>query len=427
MRRMHTDTWWIRNGRVIDPAAGRDETADVGIRDGRICEVDDALRAAARPLDAHGCIVAPGLLDLHVHFRDPGDPEAETIASGSAAAARGGFTTVVTMPNTRPPIDTAAAVAGSIARGEEAGLVAVRPAGCMTRDRAGRAPADLAAMAAAGAVAFTDDGATVADENVLRAVMRRAAELGIPVMDHALDPALAGGGVLVAGAVSARLGLPGIPAAAETRAVERDIRLAEETGAHIHIQHVFCGETVELIRAARERGVRVSGELTPHHLALADADIPGDDACYKMNPPLGTPSDRERLREGICSGALQAFATDHAPHTAARKRQGFRGAPFGVVGLETAVGVTYTELVLSGQMPAASWLARWTTGPAALLALPAPSLAAGAPADVTVLDVASSWTVRAAEFVSRSANTPFEGRRLTGRPVAVFHRGRRTC
>jgi len=256
--------------------------------------------------------------------------------------------------------------------------------------------------------------------------MRRAAELGVPVMDHALDPALAGEGVLFEGAASARLGLPGIPAAAETRAVERDIRLAEETGAHIHIQHVFRGATVELIRAARERGVRVSGEVTPHHLALADADIPGDDARYKMNPPLGAPLDRERLIEGICSGALQAFATDHAPHTAARKRQGFRRAPFGVVGLETAVGVTYTELVLSGRMPAATWIARWTTGPAELLALPAPSLAVGAAADVTVLDLSLPWTVRAAEFASRSTNTPFEGRRLTGRPVATFHRGRRT-
>ncbi|MBN1558268.1 MAG: dihydroorotase [Lentisphaerae bacterium] len=416
------DTWLIRNGRLIDPAAGRDETGDLYIRDGRIAAPPAAPDAGIPVIDAGGLVVAPGFIDMHAHFREPGMEHAETIASGARAAARGGFTLVLTMPNTTPPVDTPERVAWALRRAGSA-PVAVRPAACMTLGRQGREPADLPALAAAGAAAFTDDGGTPDDEAVLRRVMVAAAALDRPVLDHAQSGALAGVGVMHAGAVAARLGWPGIPVQAETAAVERDIRLCAETGCRVHIQHLSSAAGAALLRAARARGLPVSGEATPHHLALIDADVAPGRTALKVNPPLRAAADREALGAAVADGTIQALATDHAPHPAHAKAADFRAAPFGAVGLETAVGVTYAVLVASGRMALADWVRRWTVGPAAILGLPVPGLAPGRAADLTLLDLAAPWTVRAAAFASRSRNTPFEGRRLTARAVYTFRRG----
>jgi dihydroorotase len=364
--------------------------------------------------------VVPGLIDLHAHFREPGDEEAETVESGCRAAARGGFTSVVTMPNTRPPIDSRERILHLRGLAEAAGMIRVMPAGCLTANREGRALADMAAMAAAGAVAFTDDGTTPADPILMEQAMRMARRLRRPVLDHALDPDRAVGWAMHEGAASQRLALPGNPSEAEFTIVERDVALTEKTGCPVHIQHVSSALSVALIRRARRRGLPVSAEVTPHHLALSDEDVRNENANFKMSPPLRGREDRDALQEAVTGGMIQAFATDHAPHRAAEKAKGFGTAPFGVVGLETAIGVTYTVLVLTGRMSLRDWVCRWTIGPADVLGISRPSLGPGAPADVTVLDLTSPWTVRSGDFASRSRNTCFEGWRLTGRAMMTF-------
>jgi dihydroorotase len=423
---MKTRPIYIRGARVIAPADGRDETSDLLIRDGHIAPLPPSPPADAEVIEAAGLVLAPGFIDLHVHLREPGGEESETIETGSRAAARGGFTTIVAMPNTKPPLDTPERVAFVRRRGEEAGLVRVIPSACITAGRDGRDLADLAALAEAGAGAFTDDGSTVSDDDVMRRALAAAKQLARPLMDHAQARDLEKNGVMHEGEFSRHWKLPGIPAAAESRVVARDIELARETGGAVHIQHVSAKESVRFIREARERGVAVSGELTPHHLALTDGDVKPDDANYKMNPPLRGREDREALIGAIREGSIEAFATDHAPHSAAAKDRGFLQAPFGIVGLETAVGITYTELVRSGRMDVATWVRRWTTGPARILGLPAPSLRPGAPADLVLLDLDSGWIVRADAFLSRSRNTPFSGRKLIGRALRTFLRGRTT-
>jgi dihydroorotase len=414
----------IRGARLLDPSTGRDAIADFWVRDGRVIAAPEAPVPGAVCVDATGLFLVPSLIDLHVHLREPGNDAAETIASGTRAAAAGGFGTVVSMPNTSPPTDTPERVRDTIEKARRAGFCRVLPSACMTRDRAGTAPSDLEALAAAGAAVFTDDGSTVPSDEVFRAVLLRARALDRVVMDHAQDSAAERRGVLHAGSAARRLGLPGIPSSAEAGIVARDFRLAGETGGAVHIQHLTSREGVELLREARRAGVRASAEVTPHHLALCDEDIPGDDANWKMNPPLRAPADRDALVEAACDGTLECFATDHAPHTAAGKALGFARAPFGIVGLETAIGVTYTTLVRSGRMDRMTWLRRWTTGPARILDLPPPSLAPGAPADFCLLDLASEWIVDPQEFRSRSTNSPFLGRRLTGRAVATCFEGR---
>ena len=411
---------YIRGGRLVDPATGRDEVADLFIRDGRIIPRPAALPPDAACLDARGLVVVPGLIDLHVHLREPGGEEAETIETGARAAARGGFTTIVAMPNTLPPHTTPEIIRRVLQRGAEVGLARVLPSGCVTKGRKGVELADLAALAAAGATAFTDDGSVVASAALLEKALRKTKRLDKVLMEHAEDHALEKAGVMHAGEYSKRCHLPGVPSEAETKIVARDIALATATGAAVHIQHVSAAESVRLIRAARARGVRVTGELTPHHLALTDAEVRPDDANFKMNPPLRSAADRAALIEGLTDGTLTCFATDHAPHTAAAKARGFLHAPSGVVGLETAVGVTYTELVVGGRMDLLTWLRRWTTGPAEVLGLPPPSLAAGTIADLALLDLDTAWIVKPDEFVSKSRNTPFTGRRLTGRAAGTL-------
>lgn len=414
---------YIRGARIVDPASGRDETADLYVRDGRIVETPPSPAADAVLIDAADLTVVPGLIDLHVHLREPGGEEAETIETGSRAAARGGFTAVVAMPNTTPPTDNAERVARIRLRGDEVGVIRVIPAGCISAGREGLRLADLAPMAQAGALAFTDDGAAVSSDELMLAAMKQARQLDLVIMDHAQDRELEKRGFMHEGKFSKHWKIPGIPSEAEFRMVRRDIELAQRTGGALHVQHVSARESVDLIRDARKRGLRVSGELTPHHLALTDADVNPDNANFKMNPPLRSDGDRDALIQAVVDGTLQAFATDHAPHPAAAKARGFADAPPGIVGLETAVGVTYTELVRRGLMDLPTWLRRWTSGPAGILGIPEPSLRPGAPADLTVLDLKNEWTVRSASFCSRSRNTPFEGRNLVGRAILTVYGG----
>ena len=365
-------------------------------------------------------VVPGGLRDVHVHFRDPGQPDAETRATGAAAAAAGGFTCVTTMPNTTPAGDTPAWLRAQI--DDDALPVRIAPAACITKGRLGREVADLEALAAAGAVAFTDDGSFVEDAHVMEAAMRRAAKLRRPVMQHAVVPSLLAGGVVRDSPVARRFGLPVMPPAAEVEAVRRDISLCRVTGCALHIQHISCAETVDLIRAAQREGLPVTGEATPHHLLLSCDDIPSDDANWKMAPPLGSPSDVAALRAAVKDGTLAILATDHAPHPAARKAGGFRAAANGIVGLETAAAVTWQALVVEEGMAPADWAARWTTGPAALFgeAIADPS------ANFTVIDRQAGRTVDPARFNTRSANQPFTGRRFDAWPVRTVFKGRTT-
>ncbi|MEI7880956.1 MAG: dihydroorotase, partial [bacterium] len=420
-----SNTYFIRGVRLLDPATNTDAFRDLFIQGGRLTPVPAPLPPETVVIEAHSLVAVPGFIDLHVHLREPGHEAAETVATGCLAAARGGFTTIVAMPNTNPALDTPEQVAALLQRAVAANLIHVLPAPCITINRAGHEVANLAALGEAGAVAFTDDGCTVSKSDVMETAMREAARLNIPVMDHALDGKLAGHGVMHAGLHSRTLGLPGISSEAETVVVERDIRLSRETGCAIHIQHVSAAGSVELIRDARKAGGRVSGELTPHHLALTDASVDANKPeCYKMNPPVRSEADRAALVEGLLDGTLACFATDHAPHTATTKAKGFLAAPFGVVGLETAIGVTYTLLVKKGLMTALDWVARWTIEPARIIGRPIPTLANGAPADLVLLDLDNEWVVNADEFASKSRNTPFEGWPLIGRAIHTFCDGK---
>ncbi|MCL1921096.1 MAG: dihydroorotase [Kiritimatiellaeota bacterium] len=406
----------LKNARCIDPARGVDAVTDLVIRDGVI--QPDGSDASDLPVkDASGLIAAPGFWDTHVHFRDPGNPAAETRRSGARAAAAGGFTHVVTMPNTTPPGDSPEWLREQLA---DALPVTLHPAACVTRGRAGRALADLEALARHGAAAFTDDGAMVADDALMREAMRRAKTLGKPILDHAVAPATAADGVIRDCPAARALGLPLFPPEAETRAIARDIRLCRETGCTLLIQHISTAGGVELIRAARAEGLPVFAEASPHHLALAAEDIPGDDGNWRMNPPLGTRADRAAIRAAVLDGTITLFATDHAPHPPAAKSSGFLAAPFGVIGLETAVGVTWQAMVCEERMAPLDWLARWTTGPAAVLGLPPPTLAPGARADLVLIDPDARWVVTPAAFQSLSRNTPFAALTLPARSVRTI-------
>lgn len=405
----------LRGGTLICPHQNTIQRGDLYVVAGTIQPQPAKLPRNTKIVDVTGLFIAPGFIDLHTHLREPGNNDAENIESASQAAAAGGFTTIVAMPNTNPPADTPASIA--TIRQHPQKHVTILPTGCLTIGRAGLKVAPLAELARAGAVAFTDDGSTPASTAVMREAMIIAKRLGRPVLDHAEQ----GGhhGVMHAGQRAQDLHLPGIPAESETSMIERDIALAAETGCHIHIQHVSLAASVALIKKAQDKGLPVTAEVTPHHLALTEADVDPNDANYKMNPPLRTAADRDALREAVASGIITVIATDHAPHTAAQKNRGFIEAPFGIIGLETAIGLTYTILVKGGLMPPLDWVKRFTTGPAEILGLPKPSLEAGQPADLVILDLDSVWTVDPEKFYSRSRNTPFRGWELTGRAIAV--------
>lgn len=413
----------IRGARVIDPRRGSDEIRDFVVAHGVIQPEGADIRGLPE-LDGKDMLVAPGFWDVHVHFRDPGNPAAEIRKTGAEAAAAGGFTHVVTMPNTTPAGDTVAWLQEQIE--DETIPVKIMPSACVTEGRKGKALANLAALEAGRAACFTDDGNMVVDDDLMREAMKRSCRFGLPIMDHAVVPSLAGPGVIRDCPTARKLGFPIFPPEAEIEAVRRDIRLCEETGCATHIQHISCAETVQLIRDAQARGLPVTGEATPHHLAIACEDIPGDDPNFKMNPPLGNREDVRAVRQGALDGTLSLFATDHAPHTAESKAKGFAHAPFGIIGLETAAGVTWKVMVEESGMPIPRWVAHWTTGPAALLGQPAMGFRPGSKADFVLLDLKHPWVVDPEQFRSRSRNTPFGGWELPVRVVMTVFQGRCT-
>jgi len=413
-------TLCIRNGRVLDPSRQLDDVRDVWIVDGVFAEGGFHVDRADEEIDASGMLVMPGLVDVHVHLREPGNETAETIASGCAAALAGGFTSIICMPNTTPPLDTPERVRAVIEKAEAIGGPHVYVMPTITKGREGKVLADLEALADAGAIAFTDDGSGVQDVALVRKAMEKCAALGLPFVEHCEDARFAGDGTMHDGAAAKRLGLRGIPAQAEWAMVERDIAECECTGARLHLQHLSARESVELIRKAVERGVRVTAEATPHHLTLSDADIVEPDTNLKMNPPLRTAEDRAALIEALRDGIVGMVATDHAPHTAASKARAFAEAPCGVIGMETAAGVVWTRLVAEGSLTALEMANRMSTAGAVAFGLPAGTLSAGQPADVTLMRPSCEWTVDTEAFQSLSSNCPFAGWQLRGRISATI-------
>ena len=412
----------LQGGRVIDPSRDVDRTTDVLVQDGKIAALDAALGSpdGVDVRDVRGKVVAPGLVDVHVHLREPGNEDVETIASGTRAAVAGGFTAVCAMPNTDPVTDNQAAVGFIVRQAARAGLARVFPIGAISVGQRGEHLSEFGEMVAAGAVAVSDDGKPVVSSHLMRTALEYARTFGVPVADHCEEPALATGGVMHEGLVSTRLGLKGIPAAAEEIMVGRDILLAELTGGHVHLCHMSTRGSVELIRRAKEQGLRVTAEVTPHHLTLTDHACEGYDTHAKMNPPLREAADVAALRAALQQGVIDCIASDHAPHAYDAKEAAFDDAPFGIVGLETAFALAYTELVLGGVLTLPELIARMSTAAAAAFRLPGGSLAPGAPADLVVLDVTARWTVDPSHFHSKSRNTPFAGRTLTGRPVLTL-------
>ncbi|MGH7477049.1 MAG: dihydroorotase [Longimicrobiales bacterium] len=416
----------LRGGRLIDPSQGLDRTGDILLKDGIVAAIgDEHVRSEdAEVRDVAGLIVCPGLIDLHVHLREPGGEHKETIRTGARAAAAGGFTAVCAMPNTDPPIDNPAAVGFVHAEGLRAGGARVYPVGAISVGQKGERLAEVGEMVDAGAVAITDDGYPVSNAGLMRLALEYAQTFGIPVASHCEETALSRSGTMNEGLVSARLGLMGIPNAAEDVMIARDVLLAELTGGRLHIQHVSTRRGVALIRDAKSRGIGVTAEATPHHLSLTDESVTGYRTEAKVNPPLRSAADRAAVREGVADGSLCCIATDHAPHHYDEKEQAFEDAPFGLVGLETAVGLVLTELVQPGLLDLATLVERMSCTPARAFGLPGGSLRAGAPADVTVIDPAREWQVEPSRFRSKSRNTPFAGRRLNGRAVLTIVGGR---
>ena len=414
----------VRGGRVIDPARKLDELADVYLLEGKVEAVGRNLGtpAGAMVVDATRQVVAPGLIDLHVHLREPGQEDLETVATGAMAAAAGGFAAVCAMPNTDPVCDNQGVVGFVKAQAQRAGKARVYPIGAVSLGQKGKQLAEFGELVGAGAVAVSDDGKPVVSSHLMRTALEYARTFGIPVADHCEDPTLAGG-AKHEGLVSTRLGLKGIPSAAEEIMVARDLLLAELTGGHIHLCHMSTRGSVDLIRRAKDRGVRVTAEASPHHFSLTHEACEGYDTNAKMNPPLREPEDRDAIRQGLKDGTIDVIATDHAPHHYDAKEREFDDAPNGIIGLETALGLAITELVVTGLLRLPELVARMSTIPARIFGLPGGTLAPGSPADVTVFDPAAEWIVRPQEFFSRSRNTPFAGRRLTGRASVTIVRG----
>jgi len=408
----------IKNGRVVDPANSLDAVQDVLISGARIERVGPDLPVAADTtvLDATGKIVCPGFIDIHVHLREPGYEYKETVATGTRAAAAGGFTAVCCMANTQPVNDNRSITDYIRAKAAVEGVVRVYPIGAVTRGLRGEELAELAELAEAGCVAFSDDGKCVMNAALYRRAMEYTLPFGAPIISHAEDHELSRGTSMHEGVVSTELGVPGAPAAAEDIMVARDILLAELTGAHVHIAHLSTAGAVRLVRDAKARGIRVTAEVTPHHLLLTEDAVRTFDANAKMNPPLRSKRDTEVLLEALVDGTIDCIATDHAPHAGSEKEGEFDRAAFGIIGLETAVGLLLDRLVGPGALPLGTLISRLSRDPARLLGLPGGSLAPGAAADLTLIDPGATWTVDPAKFASKSRNTPFGGWSVTGRP-----------
>ncbi|HEX2168173.1 MAG TPA: dihydroorotase [Longimicrobiales bacterium] len=416
----------LRGGRVIDPASGHDAVADVLLRHGLVSDIgtgfgqpDDAM-----VIDVAGLVVCPGLIDLHVHLREPGQEHKETIATGARAAAAGGFTAVCAMPNTDPPIDDPAAVGFVRAQGLRAGSTRVYPTGAVSIGQKGERLTEIGEMIEAGAVAITDDGHPVPTAGLMRLALEYARTFDIPVASHCEDMTLSRGGSMNEGNISTRLGLMGIPNASEDVCIARDLLLAELTGGRLHIQHVTTSGGVEMIRSAKARGIPVTAEATPHHFTLTDDAVASYRTNAKVNPPLRSAADRAAVIEGVRDGTLDVIATDHAPHHYDEKEQAFDDAPFGLIGLETALGLALTELVAKNVIDLPTLVTRMSTQPARAFSLPGGELSRRAPADVTVFDPAWEWIVEPRQLRSKSRNTPFAGRQLRGRAVYTIVDGR---
>jgi dihydroorotase len=417
----------IEGGRLIDPARGVDGAYDLLIEEGVVRAVDKpgALRSRAvdRRIDARRCWVVPGLVDLHCHLREPGYEYKETVATGTAAAVAGGFTAVACMANTNPVNDSAAVTRFILERAAEASLARVYPIGALSQGLRGERLAEIGEMYAAGIVAVSDDGKPVADAGLMRHALEYCAIFGLPVVDHAEDPGLMAGGAMHEGRTSLRLGLRGIPAAAEEAMVGRDLLLAELTGGRLHVAHASTRGTVGLLRAAKARGVRVTAEATPHHFTLTDEGVADYDGNAKMNPPLRAAEDREALRQALADGTIDVIATDHAPHHRDEKEIEFENAAFGIVGLETALPLSL-RLVEEGVLSATDWVRKLSTEPARILGVAGGTLRSGVPADVTLVDPAREWRVEAARLRSKSKNSPFLGWTMRGRAICTLVGGR---
>src|SRR5213595_3234509 len=417
----------IRNGRVIDPANKRDETADLLILNGKIAGVSQLSTLSSRPeeIDARGLIVAPGLIDMHVHLREPGFSHKETIESGARAAAAGGFTTIVCMPNTAPAADNPSTIAWIKDRAAAVACVNVLPTGAISKNLAGEELAPIGSLAQAGVVAITDDGHCVQNHEVMRRAVEYARMVDLPVFDHCQDDNLVGNGIVHEGHWSTLLGLPGWPAAGEEAMVMRNILLAELCDHQVHCLHLTTAGSVRLLREARGRGVKISGEVCPHHIALTDEAIQNFDTKYKMNPPLRSQADVDALLEGIADGTLSILCSDHAPHADFEKEVEFDQAPFGIVGLETELGIFIDQLVHKHhKIDIVRLIKMYTLEPAKLLKLDAGTLSVGAPADVTLIASDLEWTVRTDQFQSASRNSPFDGWKLKGRAVRTIVGGK---
>lgn len=411
----------IKNGRVIDPAQEIDEITSLAIKDGKITAVGkSAPTTADESVDASGLIVTPGLIDMHVHLREPGQEENETIESGTAAAAAGGFTAVACMPNTNPPLDNDAAIEFVLRQAVRAGSAKVYPVGALTSGRQGKELAEIGLMARAGAVAFSDDGAGIADAGVCLRAMRYLSMFDKLFIQHCEDPTLAGGGCMNAGPTATRLGLPGLPAIAEIVMVQRDITLAQAAGVRYHVAHVSTAGAVQLVRDAKAKGQKVTTEVCPHHLLLTDEACSTYDSLFKVNPPLRSALDVEACLAGVRDGTIDCLVTDHAPHGREDKEREFQYAPFGMIGLECALPLFIEALIAPGIVSWPRLVAMMSTRPAELLGVPGGTLRVGTAADVTLIDPGAEWTIDAEQFKSKSRNCPWQGRRVRGRAVGTL-------
>ena len=408
----------LKGGRVIDPAAKLNQVCDVLIEDGIIQKVGLDIRAdQAEVYDASDKIVVPGLIDMHTHLREPGQEAKEDFASGSRAGAAGGYTTVATMPNTSPVVDTAALVTSLQKRAEDVAIIHIHIIGAVTKNQEGKELAELGDMVAAGAVAFSDDGHFDPSAKVLLSAYDYLVPFNKAIINHEEDTSLVEDGAMNEGHRSAMLGFKGRPIVAEDIAVARDIMLAEYAGAHVHVAHISSGRAVELVREAKKRGVHVTAEATPHHLTMTDALVDPADSSTKVNPPLRTAKDVNAVVAGLCDGTIDMIATDHSPHAAEEKDREYIYAPSGFPGLETAIGVLMTDLVHTGKLPLETLIERMTYAPARIFQLNAGTLREGGPADVTVIDPNLVWTVDEKKFYTRGSHSPFVGRELTGKAV----------
>lgn len=411
---------WIKNGHLLDPANDRNEICDLYVKDGKVACVG-SLSSGRIPeeevtvIDASGKYVMPGFLDLHVHLREPGFEYKETIRTGTAAMAKGGFTAVCPMPNTKPATDCPEMIRRVLEIAEKDSPIHVYPVGAVTKGQMGEEMTDIAGMVKAGAKAISEDGKSVMNAELYREAMREAVKADIPVMAHCEDRNMVGKGAMNAGGKADELGIQGITNAVEDVIVARDILLAKETGARLHLCHCSTEDSVKMIRAAKENGVKVSGEVCPHHFAMTEDEIPGDDANYKMNPPLRSSTDVEELRRGLAEGTMEAISTDHAPHGEEEKKKSIAEAPFGIVGSETAYALAVTHLVKKGYLTPMQLVERMSTNPCRILGVPGGNLAEGMPADITIADMDSEYQIDKNTFLSKGKNTPFDGAVVNGR------------